>query len=154
MGWWGVGVVNGDGPRDIIDTIEFLCDMVDEEDYEQAKDSFINNRNSFKAVSHEAKLNAGLELGDEETVTYQTLAFLYLKWQVTMPAEFKQQVLEKTKAEINDLVITNSEGWKDPDERKAALEKFTDCVEKDNGGGLEFGMLFWSAELNDREFFD
>lgn len=157
MGWWGCGVVDGDGPCDIIDAIESTCGLIgDSEDNDEAQDKalFIDNRNKFKNTSHEDKLNAGLVLGDEETVTYQTLAFLYLKWQVTMPAEFKQQVLDKTKAEINDLSVTNSEGWNDADERKAALETFLQCVEKDNGGGLEFGMLFWGAELKDREFFD
>lgn len=161
MGWWNCGVVDGDGPWDIIDCIEaeagILALTVDDEgndidvsklDMLDREALFKKQRELFKAIRLSTMLEQAKECShDGDDVAIQTVAFLFLKWQVTMPQDFKQQVLES-------IARDHSDEWVDAEERRTQMAIFKRAVEVEDGDGLCFSGLFWSAVLEKRQYFD
>lgn len=161
MGWWDCGVVDGDGPWDIIDCIEaesgILALTVDDEgndidvsklDMLDREDLFKKQRDLFKAIPLSTMLEQAKECShDGDDVAIQTVAFLFLKWQVTMPDDFKQQVLES-------IARDNSSEWIDAEERRTQMAIFKRAVETQDGDGLRYCGLFWSAVMDKRQYFD
>ncbi len=161
MGWWDCGVVDGDGPWDIIDCIEtesgILALTVDGEgndidvsklDELDREALFKKQRDLFKATPLSTMLEQAKKCShDGDDVAIQTVAFLFLKWQVTMPEDFKQQVLES-------IARDDSSEWVDAEERCTQMAIFKRAVETQDCDGLCYCGLFWSAVMDKRQYFD
>lgn len=155
MGWWGYGVVDGDGPWDIIADIEEEADInnddSDDEEGSEALDLeklFLEQRQAFKKLSIDTMKAIAIDAShDGDSVAIMTVGYLFLKWQVTMPEDLKQEVLQA-------IAEDESDNWNDADERRKQLAAFKAAVEKQDGEGLSICGLFWSDNLPKREHFD
>lgn len=159
MGWWGCGVVDGDGPWDIISTIESESGVsalgqdkngndlrVDKMPMDVRQQLFRKQREAFSKMAISTMLDVckGME---EDDLIIMTIGFLFLKWEVTLPDEFKQQVLDAIDRD-------DSSCWNDQEDRIRQMIKFKECIEKQDGEGLEHCGLFWEGVFTARTHFD
>lgn len=138
MGWWGFGVMEGDGPLDMRggmqdavvgeEFAEGLDPDLDEDAVDAAtEEAFAKALKDPEAVSH-AYEQCGVGDSDDPT---DMQAFGYVVMLAGGPIDaFKQELLDALDADRSDE-------WTDPDKRRAAIAKFRQQVVNYDGTPIE-----------------
>lgn len=152
MGWWGFGITDGDTPQDIIGDLKQAIGINDDPD--EGETDFAHDRELIRNCDW---LAIGTKSDEHYTSSYdpagmvwQCLAWLYLEFQLDVPAELKIKAIEAT---VN-MSTEDANDFSEPDERRAELNAFIKALEANKRDGLHASGIFWTGELAPRELFD
>lgn len=160
MGWWGVGVTDGDTPSDIMIDLQLAIGFVLDDDErpestdEELDSIYLSRRELLRTFDWATKVQPIANQWDgsdwePDGIVWQCMAMLYLEYQLDVPSGLKTLAIEACVDQAEE-----AERFREPNERREALNKFVKALEANDRANLEVSGLFWSAELAPRTLFD